>query len=48
MYEKGGKKELLRSKKKEKNKDKGYATLDAESSGEEMDYLDIKYVYIHM
>lgn len=37
------KKELLRSKKREKSKDKGYATLDAESSGDEMDYIDIKY-----
>merc|ERR1739842_220271 len=37
-----GKKELLRSKKKDKNKDKGYAALGGDSSGDEMDLSDTK------
>ena len=38
-----GKKDLLRSKKKDK-KDKGYAALDAESSAEEIETMDSKLV----
>ncbi|KAK8385068.1 hypothetical protein O3P69_012100 [Scylla paramamosain] len=44
-HERGGKKELLRSKKKEKkekNKDKGYAALGEDSSLDEMDPLDTR------
>ncbi|CAL4069237.1 unnamed protein product, partial [Meganyctiphanes norvegica] len=37
-----GKKDLLRSKKKDKNKDKGYAALGGDSSGDEMDVTDTK------
>ena len=43
--EKGGKKELLRSKrreKKDKNKDKGYAALGEDSSPDEMDIPDAR------
>lgn len=44
-HERGGKKELLRSKKKDKkdkNKDKGYAALGEDSSADEMDLSDTK------
>ncbi|XP_071513634.1 uncharacterized protein [Panulirus ornatus] len=44
-HERGGKKELLRSKKKDKkdkNKDKGYAALGEDSSPDEMDQSDTK------
>ncbi|KAK4318471.1 hypothetical protein Pmani_010529 [Petrolisthes manimaculis] len=44
-HERGGKKELLRSKKKDKkdkNKDKGYAALGEDSSPDEMDPADGK------
>lgn len=46
-HERGGKKELLRSKKKDKkdkNKDKGYAALGEDSSPDEMDPSDGKWV----
>ncbi|XP_042220022.1 ralA-binding protein 1-like isoform X2 [Homarus americanus] len=44
-HERGGKKELLRSKKKDKkdkNKDKGYAALGEDSSPDEMDQSDTR------
>lgn len=48
-HERGGKKELLRSKKKDKkdkNKDKGYAALGEDSSPDEMDQSDTKWVLV--